>query len=222
MTDIKKGLMMRHIMAPAILALAFSTPAMAEISDPGFGVNVGASTLGLTVEPNWRINDRFGVRAPVGSGSFSFSREVDGMEHDGEADSFGVGLLGDYYPFGGGFRISAGAFVTDYSADMTTGDVSSGVVTARIDSVATQRDKVMPAIAAGYDLQVGERGVISLTGGTMFGSGFDVESLQTVTLFGEDVSDRAPRAEDQISSLEEDFDSLKVLPYAQVSFGIRF
>ena len=56
----------------------------------------------------YRFTEFFGLRA--NSGDYSYNHSVDSSDFniDGKAKLKSIGVLADFYPFGGSFRISAG------------------------------------------------------------------------------------------------------------------
>jgi hypothetical protein len=78
--------------------------------DHGTGVSVGVTggTNGLGLEADYRFNNFFALRANTGNYSYSKSVDSGGFGIDGKAKLKSIGVLADFYPFGGSFRISAG------------------------------------------------------------------------------------------------------------------
>ncbi len=99
---------------PAALLLATlgcsATVLAADADNHGIGVSVGVTggTNGLGIEAGYRFNSFFGVRANTGNYSYDKSVDSSGFNIDGKARLKSVGVLADFYPFGGSFRISAG------------------------------------------------------------------------------------------------------------------
>lgn len=211
--------MKRILLSASILcAGAFASSAVLAESrtDKPFGVTLGASTLGVTLEPSWRLDDNFGMRMPIGTGSFDFSADSNGYDYDGTVDSLGLGLMGDYYPFAGGFRLSAGAFYTDYEVSLDGDDVTYQGITGDIRAKAEQKRNVMPALAVGYDGRLGNTGTLSMSVGGMFGSGFDVSATESTGLLTQ------AEINEEISDIRKDLGGLDVIPYVQIAIGFRF
>jgi len=84
--------------------------AMAQDSGQGTGIAVGvlAGTNGLGLEVGYRFNERFGVHANNGAYSYDHTVDSGDFDIDGKAKLKSIGLLADFYPLGGSFRISAG------------------------------------------------------------------------------------------------------------------
>lgn len=181
-------------------------------------LSVGVSTLGLTLEPSLRLGDRWAIRAPFGAGSLSFDDESNGQSYSGDLDMQGIGVMGDWYPSSSsGFRVSAGVFYTDYSADLQSDDVQfAGGITSNVTARVRQREHLMPVLAVGYGGQIAHNTDLSVTAGGMFGNGFDVNGRESSGLVSQSDIDA------ELRDIHEDLNDLDVVPYLQVSVGFRF
>lgn len=181
-------------------------------------VGLGVSTLGATVEGTYRITDSFGVRVPVGYLGGSYSDTDDGIDYDLDLTLGGVGVLGDYYPGAGGLRLSGGAFYNgvkadgDARGDGTVGDTEyTGV---DLDVGVEPKNRIMPAVALGYDAAVGSRWIISADLGAMYTGGFDA------TL--RDRSGQVSQADIDAESRELEDDAPDFYPYVKFTVAFRF
>ena len=99
---------------PAVLLLATLGSSAATLAAAaarhGTGVSVGVTggTNGLGIEAGYRFTSFFGVRANTGNYSYNKSVDSSGFNIDGKVKLKSIGVLADFYPFGGSFRISAG------------------------------------------------------------------------------------------------------------------
>jgi len=82
----------------------------------GIGVKVG--TLGFGVDITGRINNWLGVRGSLNTADASQSREVSDIEYDGQFAFGASGILVDFHPFKGDFRLSAGYMRNRTGVDM--------------------------------------------------------------------------------------------------------
>ena len=85
-----------------------SLPAAA-LADTSLGIRGG--TLGAGVELSHAFGQRTGVRLNVDGHNFSRTATQDNIEYDMKLKLQTVSLLGDWFPFAGNFRISAGAML---------------------------------------------------------------------------------------------------------------
>lgn len=188
-------------------------------ADPGErGIGVGVSTLGATVEATYRINETFGLRVPAGYLDGSYSDTDDGIAYDLDLTVGGVGLLGDYYPGLGGLRLSGGAFVSRIKADGNArgdGTVGNTVYTGvDLDVDVDAKNSVMPALAVGYDADIGQRFTLSADLGALYTGGFDVK-----------VRDRSGQVsqadiDSEIGDIENDAPDF--YPYVKLTVAFRF
>lgn len=97
--------------------LAVLMPALAVASDKGkdaaatVGVSVDASALlGVGLSVGTGVGDRFNVRGVYHGYTYDdeFEDSGSGATYDGEIDLKSFGVLGDWHPFKGAFRITAG------------------------------------------------------------------------------------------------------------------
>lgn len=87
-------------------------PCMADdsASAPGVAISAKASTLGLGAELDYGFNDYWNVRLQLNSFSYDDDFEEDGIDYSGELDLSSVGLLADFRPFAGSFKLTAGLY----------------------------------------------------------------------------------------------------------------
>lgn len=102
----------RHILySGALMALAF--PAVAAPGDH-WSVGAGVGTTGYVASLSYRFHDHFALTA--GYSGFTYDGidyESDEADYDGDVDAEVYGLTIDYFPFAGGFFLSAGAVRPD-------------------------------------------------------------------------------------------------------------
>ena len=208
-----------------LAALSCGTAVAADLTgspssiDPGslrYGVNLGVSTLGPTVEPTVRLNDRFGLRLPIGSASLAFDEESDGHSYDGALDIGGVGLLADFYPYAGGFHVSAGVFKTDYAAAFIGNDIEFDDLEADVSVSLAQKHDVSPALAMGYTGRIYGAMTYSVAAGGIFAGGFDVTALTD----NPDVTQAD--LDEETADIRDLAEKLDVIPYVQLAVGFAF
>ena len=202
-----------------ILAAAGLAPGIAVAQETApFAVGAGVSTLGLTLEGSYRINDRFGMRAPFGYFAYDDTLTEDGTDFDADVTIGGVGLLGDFYPGTGGLRLSGGAFFNGYGGEgNATGDATvNGVDYSGVDLLldAEPENTVMPMLSIGYDGDLGGGWMLSADLGAMYAGDWSV-----------DLEDRAGVvAQGDIDAEVEDIsgDLPEIIPYLKLTATFRF
>ncbi len=84
------------------------TPEPSSKQPLGLGVTARVGTLGLGVDVAKSFSPQFSGRLGFNFGSVNSSRTESGVSYDAKLNLSSVQLLGDYHPFGGGFRITGG------------------------------------------------------------------------------------------------------------------
>jgi hypothetical protein len=74
-----------------------------------WSVGVSGGTLGISPEVGYRFGEHGGLRLNGGFFDYDRSEEIDDIDYDGTLKLNSVGLMADWYPLGGSFRLSAGA-----------------------------------------------------------------------------------------------------------------
>ena len=202
-----------------IAVAALTTPGAALAQEAGqFAVGAGVSTLGLTLEGSYRINDRFGVRVPVVYFGYDDTITEDGTDFDGEITLGGAALLGDFYTGLGGLRVSGGAFFNAYGAEGTAeGDATvNGVDYSGVDLLldAEPENRVMPMLSIGYDGNLGGGWMLSADLGAMYAGDWSV-----------DLEDRAgvvPQSDIDAEVGDISDDLPEIIPYFKLTATFRF
>jgi len=189
------------------------------VADPEdhFGLNVGVSTLGATIEGTYKFNDKFGIRVPYGKASASYEEESNGETYTGDLNLGGFGLLADYRPTGKNFRVSGGAFATDYSASALAQNVTVGNTTGDIQVDIYQKERIAPMLGLGYDAKIFKgRGRFSIDAGAVFGQGFNVDGSDSSGNFSQ------AQIDSELQDMRDSAGEMKVLPYVKVAVGFVF
>jgi hypothetical protein len=209
------------------LGLAAS-PAMAQ-DEGGLSLGVTGGTLGIGPELGYRVSTSFGVRANATFLGISHDVDSDDVNYKGDLDLQSFGAMLDLHPFGGGFRLSAGARISDNTVGLTatpTGDVEIGDDTYTAAEVGTLTGRIEPKGFA-PTLTIGWGG--GLTPGLKFGADIGVMFQGTPKVTELTASGSlAASAEFQQSlarervEIENDIDDFKLYPVLQLSLGYRF
>ena len=93
-------------------------PIWAVASTDGLGAEIGISTLGLGVEGSYAFNDTFSASMGLNHYTFSTSDVSSDIDYNIDLKLQSIALLGNYFPFHGAFRISAGIFSNDNKISM--------------------------------------------------------------------------------------------------------
>ena len=157
--------MIRRNLAVAVAASAFFYAGAAAAQQTSIGVSAGTPGIGL--ELGYDLNDMIGVRA--NGNFFGMSKDVDsdGVNYNGKLKLFSMGLLGDFYMFESGFRLTGGAYYNKNRVNLTATPTSSteigGTVytPAEIGSLTGRAsyNKFTPYAGLGYTSNRGEPGL---------------------------------------------------------------
>src|SRR5690349_8376286 len=113
---------MQGLCAAAIMAMAGAASAKDKGGETTFGVAVDASALlGLGISVGIPLGERFNLRAAY----HGYTYELDDIEDDsgatyeGELDLKSMGLMADWHPFKGAFRLTVGFLSNDNAINLT-------------------------------------------------------------------------------------------------------
>lgn len=196
-------------------------------SEPTLSVGVGLSTFGVTVTPEARISDNVGIRAPIGFFRLEDTFDVEGNDVDGSATSAQGALLLDYYPTGGGFRVSAGVGVGGYVVDargtsFTVTDTSTNTdytINAPYGATIEQESGIAPMVAIGFTSPRENRTQLSFDLGVKYvkyGLTLDTANLELDPNYDQTDVDAL------VADFESEAEKYPVTPYVQLSVAFRF
>ena len=222
---------MKFIFAAAVAAASFATPALAQDQSAGsFGVGVTAGTLGIGPEVNFR-GDNFGVRGSATFFGMSRDVESDGVEYEGDLKLRSFGGSVDFYPGGGGFRISPGVRISNNRVELkaspaATTSVEIGDVTytgAQIGVLTgeVKPNKLAPTLTIGYGSGKGSGLYFGIDAGVMFQGSPKVKNLVATGPIATNAAFQAELARER-AEIEDDVDNFKLYPVLQLGLGFRF
>ena len=87
--------------------------------ESGVGVTGKIGTLGLGAELNLALSDSFGARIGYNTFTYNYNANASSVNYDFKLKLRTFSILGDWYPFDGGFRTSAGLVYNDNQANLT-------------------------------------------------------------------------------------------------------
>jgi hypothetical protein len=147
--------MRRFVVAAVAMALPASA-AWAQTAPFGVGPTIG--TLGAGLEGSLRVGPFLGVRLDGSVLSFDANRTISGVPYKFDAKLRSGGPTLDFYPFGGGFRLSGGVRIDGNKADVTSTPTSSIQIGSNIYTPAelgtlsgdVKYNRVAPYVGLGY------------------------------------------------------------------------
>ena len=232
---------------PIIICALFallSTTGIANAEDKGDSLVARVSTLGFGLEYKHSFHEKFNGRLVMNQYDLSADETRKGNRYEGDLELSSYGIIGDWHPTGGGFRLSVGALSNgnelnvrtardtyEFGDNMYMGNASTG---AEWDSLApyvglgwsSQKPK-----GWGFDFEVGVmfQGDAMLSGRGSASAGgttcnFSVNDKGVATTSGATCATIFPNFEDDIEAehreLEDDLESLEVYPV--VSLGVQY
>jgi len=79
----------------------------------GYDVALKAGTLGVGIDVSTMVSPMFGIRGNLNGASYNDNRDAGDLNYDTDINFFSIGLIGDYHPFSGSFRMSGGLYYND-------------------------------------------------------------------------------------------------------------
>jgi len=192
----------------AVVLIATSVPCHAG-ERIGIGVKVG--TLGYGLDVTGRIVDWFSVRGSVNAIDVSRSYESSDIDYDGDLELGAYGVLLDFHPFRGDFRITAGLMRNRNEISLTadpSDDVEIGDTTYTPAQVGTLRggvefNKVAPYFGIGIGSAADGPGRIKFVldvGALKQGSGDATLDASSSQVSRSDLKEEEDDIEDKISN----------------------
>lgn len=208
----------------ALLACA-ATPAMAQ--DGGrFSAAITGGTLGIGPEIGYRFNENFGVRGNATFLNFSHDFDSDDLEYGGKLKLRSGGIMVDAYPFGGGFRISAGARINGNKGRVVARPIDDTVTINGVEYAVPPDGNVrgnaetkdfVPALTLGYGGTNRSGFLFGIEAGALFQGKVRIRDF-TTNIPGVTAAD----LEAERLSIQDDVDDYKVYPIVQITLGYRF
>jgi hypothetical protein len=212
----------------AALGMAAALPSFAE--DGSVAVGVTGGTLGLGPEVSWRFSEHAGLRANGGFFNASRNEDLDDIEYDADLKLNSFGAMLDWYPFGGGFRVSAGGRINNNEIDLAgtpTEDTEIGDTTYTPQQIGSlsgtiKSDSFAPSLTLGYGGKLAKGLTFAFELGVMMQGSPKIENLAATggTLSGNSTFQQQLLLEEQRA--EEDAKDFKYWPIIQLGLSYRF
>lgn len=202
-------------------------PAVAQESQWSFGITGG--TLGVGPQVVYRANPNFGVRANATFLSVTRDADVDDIEYNGDLDLRSFGAMLDWYPTGGGLRVSLGGRINETEVGLVAAPASSvtvGGTTYTPEQVGTLTGKVTvddfaPALTLGYGGTLGRGFTFGAEIGVLWQGAAKIENLRANGLLAAFPPLQADLEREE-QRIEDELDEYEVWPIAQLEFQYRF
>jgi hypothetical protein len=192
-------------------------------------VYVGVGLPGLTLGYAYPVSANFGVRGEASTlGTRKQRRSEEGIEYDARLKADRFSLLGDWYPGGTGFRLTAGLAANNYKltldgsgagGSITVGNTTYQTTAADGLTVLVKMPSTVPYLGVGYGHQQGSAG---------FRFGFDLgayigKGKVSSTPRGQLASAQAQAdVNREVAEIRDGVGKIKALPQLGVSMGYAF
>lgn len=222
------GTMKLAALAATMLACA-AQPALAQ-DEGNASVGLTAGTLGIGPEVGYRVNETIGVRVNASLLSFGADFDSDDVAYRGDVDLKSGGIMLDVYPFGGGFRVSAGARLNGNKGELKATpigtDIEIGDDSYTADEIGTITGKAnvkdfAPALTLGYGGGVSRGLAFTAEAGVLFQGKVRIDEFKSTGTLAADAAFRA-NLELERQSLQDDVDDYKLYPILQFGLKYRF
>ncbi|MFT2091294.1 hypothetical protein [Paraglaciecola sp. 2405UD69-4] len=219
------------------------------IEGGGLAVVAKVSTLGPGIELDYSFNENWNLRLQGNGYTYSDTFEEDDIDYNGEIELSTYGMLVDWRPFGGVFRVSGGAYINDN--ELRGSAISAGSETFEIgdleyrgsssdpltlDTAIVLGDETAGYLGFGWGQSYEDGFMFSLEIGVLFSGEPDVqlEVAGTAEVVGYpgyqfDVNGDSPEAmefqanvDQEVASLQEDISDFEVYPVIALGIGYRF
>ncbi len=213
----------------APLALV-AVPAAAE-ADISAGISAG--TLGVGPEVGVRLNRTLGVRANAmlaDTRLVDVDARSDDIDFDGRLRTRSVGAMLDFYPGGGGFRLSAGFRLNGHKAVLKATPTTNTTIGARTVTpvqVGTLRASYRvrdwaPAVTVGYAGDIAPRLTLGVEAGAVYHGAPRITALRSQGGTLSDDPGFAAELESERMLIQNDIGDYKFYPVVQASLALRF
>ena len=161
----------RKAVFAGLVGLLATHPAAAQDrgeSSSNMAVAGTAGSMGVGLDMSVKLSDGISMRLPLRYMQIDVDGDLAGISYETELTVGGIGLVGDYHPFGGGLRLSGGLFYNLMDASLSanpSSPVSIGGVSYLADQIGTISVDVdyrnfAPYLGVGYGGPIGrDRGL---------------------------------------------------------------
>jgi hypothetical protein len=212
------------------VCVAFVAPAFADEAPPALSVGLTAGSLGLGPEVAYRFGSHFGLRANFAAFSYGTDHDYGAVRYAVDLKLSNGGVMADWYPLGGGFRISGGLRANGDELDLKgspTASVQIGPTTYTPDQIGTLTGEISgagtaPVLSLGYGGTLAKGGLTAgIEVGVMFQGAPRVKNLKATGQLAANQQFQADLVA-EAKKIENDASSFKLWPILQLQLVYRF
>ena len=201
----------------------------AAAADGRWSVGVSGGTLGISPEVGYRFSQHGGLRLNGGFFDYDSNEEVDDINYDGTLKLNSVGLLADWYPFGGRFRVSAGArsnknevtLVATPTANVEIGDQTYTPAQVGQLNGGVDFKNFTPQLTLGWGGKLAKGFTVGLEAGVLMQGSPKFSLTSTGGTLSSNSTFLAELEQERLQA-EEDAEDYKLWPVLQLHFMYRF
>jgi len=225
--------MLRCVLLLAAPLAWLAAPAAAEVAELSAGVSAG--TLGVGPEVGVRLTRKVGVRAnamlaDTGLVDVDVDARSDDVDFGGHLRTRSVGAMLDFYPLGGGFRISTGFRLNGNKAVLKATPTTNTTIGARTVTpvqVGTLRASYRvrdwaPALTLGYAGDIAPRLTLGVEAGAVYHGAPRITALRSQGGTLSNDPGFAADLETERMLIQNDVSDYKFYPVVQASLALRF
>jgi|GEM_PF-535217 len=208
--------------------------APAERNPLGLGVSAKIGTLGIGLDVTKSLLPQVDARLGINFGSINVNQNNSGINYDAKLNFSSIQLLGDYYPFGGSFRLTGGLVSNNnkfslvgtpsgggggtYTIDNTTYNASDvGSLTGEIKS----GNSIAPYLGIGFGKPTNEGLAFNTDLGIMFAGSPKVTLNASNPNFNNNPTNRA-QLDNQARQTENDAKGFNLYPVLSIGLSYGF
>lgn len=215
--------------AVCVLTALAGCAATASAADGAWVLGVLGGTQGVGPELAYRTGPHFAVRANAGYFSISRDETVSQISYRGKVKLNSIGISADWYPAGGGLRISAGARSNQNKINLNGTPASAVTVgnsvyaPAQVGTLSgtVKGDDFAPTLSLGYGGTLAKGFTLGAELGVMFQGSPKIRNYRATGLLASNPSFQSD-LEIERARVEDKMHSYRYWPIAQVEFLYRF
>ena len=219
----------RGLFAPVALCAGLTLSMPAAAVDIALGGR--AATMGFGGDVTMRMTSWLNVRASANAFNYTYSDTYGDVSYDAELNLQSAGMLLDFHPFRGNFRLSVGTYANGNGVDFSgqpTQNVNIGgqnFTPAEVGTIAgtVEFRKYAPYLGLGWGNAVGAHNRLgfSLEIGVLFQGSPDVEMSSQGGTFSDDPT-LISEIENEERSIENDLSSFEYYPVVGMGMSYAF
>lgn len=223
---------MKHLRTLALSVASVVTlsaaPALAGDGTLAFGATAG--TLGVGPEVSFRPMEGLGVRGSINWLSFSRDEDVNDINYEGDLGLLSVGAMLDWYPFDGGFRVSAGGRWNGNEIDLSATPANAVTIGGTTYTPAeigrltgtVEANPFAPVLTIGWGGDLSRGLTVGVEAGIMYQGAPEITNLRARGGLLESDPGLLGDLEDEEERIEDKVDSYQVWPVFQLMLLYRF